>query len=239
VTLTPLDIHNKEFKRVLRGYSESEVDEFLDQLVKEFEALIRENGELKDQLDDTEQSLVRYRTVEDSLNKTLLLAQQAAEEVRLAGEKEAGVIRERAEMDAQRLLDETRVRAKQAVNDYGELRREAELFRLRIKTMLQAQLEIFQEAELKEAESGTAPFAVPPRAAAITARYSDDDGEDGDRLDRRANSGREGVPRPSLWGEPASAGQAAPVRGRPVQGPDGSGEERPGGGAGDEEEDTW
>jgi len=234
-----LDIHNKEFKRVLRGYSESEVDEFLDQLVKEFEAVIRENGELKDRLDDIEQALVRYRTVEDSLNKTLLLAQQAAEEVRSVGEKEAGVIRERAEMDAQRLMDETKVRAKQAVDDYGELRREAELFRLRVKTMLQAQLEIFQEAELKEAESGTAPFAVSPRAATITARYGDDDGEDGGRLDRQANSGREGTPRPNLWGEPASAGEAAPVRGRPVQGPGGFGSERSGSGEGDEEEGTW
>ena len=42
MALTPLDIHNKEFKRVFRGYDEDEVNEFLDLVIKEFEILIRE-----------------------------------------------------------------------------------------------------------------------------------------------------------------------------------------------------
>ncbi|MCL6581215.1 MAG: DivIVA domain-containing protein [Firmicutes bacterium] len=172
MTLTPLDIHNKEFHRTFRGYSEAEVDEFLDLVVKEFEALIRENGELKDRLDELEQVLERYRTIEDSLNKTLLLAQQAAEEVRQTSEREAEVIREKARMEAQRLLEEARARAKQALDDYAEIRREAELFRLRMKTMLQAQLEIFSEADRQEAEAGTTPFATSPRLSAIAARYT-------------------------------------------------------------------
>jgi len=46
-TLTPLDIHNKEFSRGFRGYNEEEVDEFLDQIVAELEGLLRENEELR------------------------------------------------------------------------------------------------------------------------------------------------------------------------------------------------
>ncbi|MCL5046489.1 MAG: DivIVA domain-containing protein, partial [Actinobacteria bacterium] len=48
--LTPLDIHNKEFKKVFRGYSEEEVDEFLDEVTRDFESLIKENSSLKDEL---------------------------------------------------------------------------------------------------------------------------------------------------------------------------------------------
>ncbi len=180
MTLTPLDIHNKEFTRGFRGYSEAEVDEFLDEVVKEFEALIRENGELKDRLDNMEQALERYRTIEDSLNKTLLLAQQAAEEVRTAGEREAEVVRERALMEAQRILDQARGRAKQAVDDYTDMRREAELFRLRMKTMLQAQLEIFGEAEAREAEVGDTPFVTGPKVKGINTRYGQAENEEDD-----------------------------------------------------------
>lgn len=43
--LTPLDIHNKEFSRRLRGYDEDEVNEFLDQVIKDYEGVIRENKE--------------------------------------------------------------------------------------------------------------------------------------------------------------------------------------------------
>ena len=42
--LTPLDIHNKEFKRSFRGYNEDEIDDFLDQVVNDYEKLFRENG---------------------------------------------------------------------------------------------------------------------------------------------------------------------------------------------------
>ncbi len=47
--LTPLDIHNKEFSRSFRGYDEDQVNEFLDQVIKDYEALIRENKDLQNQ----------------------------------------------------------------------------------------------------------------------------------------------------------------------------------------------
>lgn len=45
--LTPLDIHNKEFSKGFRGYDEDEVNEFLDQIIKDYEILIREKKSLK------------------------------------------------------------------------------------------------------------------------------------------------------------------------------------------------
>jgi cell division initiation protein len=39
VPLTPMDIHNKEFSRSFRGYKEDEVDQFLDNIVDDFEKL--------------------------------------------------------------------------------------------------------------------------------------------------------------------------------------------------------
>lgn len=223
MTLTPLDIHNKEFSRGFRGYNEAEVDEFLDQVVKEFEALLRENSELKDRLDELERTLERYRTIEDSLNKTLLLAQKAAEEVRQNGEKEAELIRERALMEAQRIVDEARSRARQAVEDYTEMRREAELFRLRMKTMLQAQLEIFEEDALRKAEAADTPFAVGPKAEAIAGRYReaetpDKTGEEVEEVEAEADEVEEQVEgsRPSLWGEPISGLPGAPRPRGPV-----------------------
>ena len=52
--LTPLDIHNKEFTRGFRGYDEDEVNEFLDQVIKDYEKVIREKKELEDKVADLE-----------------------------------------------------------------------------------------------------------------------------------------------------------------------------------------
>lgn len=49
--LTPLDIHNKEFRRSFRGYNEDEIDDFLDQVVNDYEKLFRENDNLKEQVE--------------------------------------------------------------------------------------------------------------------------------------------------------------------------------------------
>jgi len=41
VTLTALEIHEREFTRKFRGYSEDEVNKFLDQIIKDYEVFER------------------------------------------------------------------------------------------------------------------------------------------------------------------------------------------------------
>ena len=57
--LTPYDIHNKEFKRSFRGYDVDEVNDFLDQIIKDFELLTREKLELEQQVEDLQAELER------------------------------------------------------------------------------------------------------------------------------------------------------------------------------------
>ena len=48
--LSPLDIHNKEFARGFRGYAEDEVNEFLDQIMRDYEIILREKKELEEKV---------------------------------------------------------------------------------------------------------------------------------------------------------------------------------------------
>ena len=50
MALTPLDIHNKEFDVKLRGYDKDEVNDFLDQVIKDYEAVLKENDHLTESL---------------------------------------------------------------------------------------------------------------------------------------------------------------------------------------------
>ena len=74
--LTPLDIHNKEFKRSFRGYNEDEIDDFLDQVVNDYEKLFRENDNLKEELSRMKKDNAQYQKLENNLKETLLIAQK-------------------------------------------------------------------------------------------------------------------------------------------------------------------
>ncbi|MNC69061.1 Cell cycle protein GpsB [compost metagenome] len=50
VTLTPLEIHNKEFSTVLRGYHQDEVNMYLDQIIRDYKVFEQIIKDLQKQL---------------------------------------------------------------------------------------------------------------------------------------------------------------------------------------------
>ena len=70
--LTPMEIHDHQFKKSFRGYNENEVDDFLDKVVVDFEKLMRENERLKNQLNANENELDHYRKLEKTMSRNAL-----------------------------------------------------------------------------------------------------------------------------------------------------------------------
>ena len=69
--ITPLDIQNKAFPKVVRGYKEEEVDGFLDLLTLDLEKILEENRKLKDQVKGLSAEVERYRHSEGTVLETL------------------------------------------------------------------------------------------------------------------------------------------------------------------------
>jgi cell division initiation protein len=150
--LTPLDIHNREFRRVLRGYSEDEVDEFLDEVVRDYELVLKERDRLKQELDDSQRRLEQYRQMEDSLQKALLMAQKTAEEVIENARKEAEVIVREAQLTAERLLDEARSHVRQIERELADRKSELRVWQAKVRSLLEAELRMLEELESGEGD---------------------------------------------------------------------------------------
>lgn len=144
MSLTPLDIHNKEFRRSLRGYNEDEVNEFLDQIIKDYEALIRENKELAGQVQTMQERLDHFTNIEETLSKTIIVAQEAADEVKGNSKKEAQLIIREAEKNADRIINESLVKSGKISLEIEELKKQASIYRTRFRTLLEAQLELLK-----------------------------------------------------------------------------------------------
>jgi cell division initiation protein len=145
--LTPLDIHNKEFKKSFRGYNEEEIDDFLDQVVKDYEKLYRDNIELKETLDRVSSKLEHFQHMENTLHSTLVIAQETAEEVKLNAKKETELVLKEADIRAQKLVEEAVAKVRRMNSEYEELKKQTQVYRVRLRTLLQAQMEMLQEAE--------------------------------------------------------------------------------------------
>jgi cell division initiation protein len=145
--LAPVDIHNKEFKRGFRGYSEEEVDEFLDQVVKDYEKLYRENIEIKETVDRLNGKLEHYQHLESTLHNTLVIAQETAEEVKLNAKKETELLIKEAEIRAQKLVEEGVGKVRRLTGEYEEMMKQNQIYRTRMRILLQAQMEMLKDSE--------------------------------------------------------------------------------------------
>ncbi|MBE0341607.1 DivIVA domain-containing protein [Paenibacillus sp. 28ISP30-2] len=143
--LTPLDIHNKEFARRLRGYDEDQVNEFLDQVIKDYEGVIRENKELSTQLLNVQDKLDHFSTIEDTLSKTIIVAQAAADEVRNNAKKESQLIVKEAEKNADRIVNEALSKSRKIALEVEELKKQASIYRARFRTLVEAQLDLLSQ----------------------------------------------------------------------------------------------
>jgi DivIVA domain len=143
--LTPLDIHNKEFSRRLRGYDEDEVNEFLDQVIKDYESLIRENKELHNQMLALQEKLNHFANIEDTLSKTIIVAQEAADEVRNNAKKEAQLIIKEAEKNADRIVNDSLNKSRKIALEVEELKKQASIYRARFRTLVEAQLDLLSQ----------------------------------------------------------------------------------------------
>lgn len=142
--LTPLDIHNKEFTRAFRGYDEDEVNEFLDQVIKDYEAVLREKKDLFEQVANLEEKLDHFNNIEETLNKSILVAQEAAEELRRNAQKESQLIVKEAEKNANRIVNDALTKSRKVMMEMEELKKQASVYKMRFKMLIEAQLEMLQ-----------------------------------------------------------------------------------------------
>jgi len=147
MALTPIDIQNKEFRKGVRGYNTEEVDKFLESLSKEFEVVYAENFELRDRIQRLEAELKQYKQLESTLQQTMVLAQQTAEDVKQAARHEAELLLKDAEQEKAKRMSEAQKRIDQLNDEIEELVKRREMIRTQLKSFLQAQLDLAESFE--------------------------------------------------------------------------------------------
>jgi cell division initiation protein len=196
--LTTTEIHSKEFKRSFRGYDVDEVNDFLDQIIRDYDLIIREKMEIEQQVEDLQSELERVMegesmydstqpqaqqspaqtpsrfgtdaqmqssqptaaaltSMEQSIHKSIRVAQEVADEVRLNAKKEAELIVQEAEKNADRIINEALTKARAIHSELIDLKQKSTIYRARFRTLVQSHMDILDNSDwgsLEDIESG-------------------------------------------------------------------------------------
>lgn len=139
-----INIRNKTFSRALNGYSQSEVNAFLDYIAGKYEELYSENIELSGKLEAVQKELDKYQKDEEKqeaeIRKLLFDAQRVAAAMIAEAEGKAQKIIADAENTAKEKLSASV--KDQAINEstLSRLYSEAEAFRAQLISMYEARL---------------------------------------------------------------------------------------------------
>lgn len=140
--ITPLDIQNKVFKKEFRGYSSTEVDEFLNQIIDGYEKLYREGIEARDKISSMQETLNHYKALEETLKNTLVVAQSTGEKVQAAARDKAEVIISEAQMTSKKIVNDGHEEVKKISYKYDEIKRSIDVYRARMTALLNSQLDL-------------------------------------------------------------------------------------------------
>ncbi len=144
--LTPLDIENKKFsKQMMNGYSVDEVDEFLDELTNDYEKAYKQSSELKLRVEELEKSLVHYKTIEDTLQSTLVMAQTTAEEVRDVARQQAEQIIKDAEGNARKSVEDLGQEILLKKKELEDVKKQFDVYKAKMESLLISQLELIKD----------------------------------------------------------------------------------------------
>ena len=144
--ITPLEIENKKFsKQMMNGYSVEEVDDFLDELTIDYSKNYKEVTELRAKVEELNNSLVQYKTIESTLQNTLVMAQSTAEEVKNVAKQKADQIIEEAKANAQKQVDELNNEIIQKQKELDDVKKQFDIYKAKMESLLISQLELIKD----------------------------------------------------------------------------------------------
>ena len=157
----------EKFSRVLRGYDPEEVNAFLDQVIRQVEAMVDEIKEkdalikkrdsqieaLNSQMGEVthlQEKLAQYERIEGTLNRAIIMAQKTSDQIKSTAHRESEIILEDAKKNASRIVNEALMKAEKTEMETTILRRNINVFKRKLKDIIESQLEIVEDIEKVE-----------------------------------------------------------------------------------------
>ena len=144
----------EKFSKTLHGYNPEEVNQFIDNIITQTERVINLSKkqdtkikELESVISDLKDKLSRYEGMDETLRQAIMMAQKTSEQMRLNTIKESEFIVEEAKRNADRIVNDALIKADKIEREAEMLRKNAILFKRKLKDQLELQLDMIDDIE--------------------------------------------------------------------------------------------
>ncbi len=145
--LTPNDIDNKQFTKSFKGYNAGEVDDFLDEISKDYDTMMRELLDLKEKINDLEAKNEQYEYLENALQEVLVVAKETTDNMKSLARKEAEQIIQEANLQVVDTLNSVNEEITQKNIALDKLKKESQIYKAKVESVLISALEMMRELD--------------------------------------------------------------------------------------------
>ena len=149
--ITPLDIENKKFsKQMMNGYNVEEVDDFLDDLKDDYSKNYKEITELRTKVEELNKSLEQYKTIEATLQNTLVMAQKTSEDIKNVAKQQADQIINEAKGSAKKQADDLENEIIAKKRELDDIKKQFDIYKAKMESLLISQLELLKDVNKED-----------------------------------------------------------------------------------------
>lgn len=160
--LLPVDLESKVFKSGINGYDKKDVDTFMLEVHADYDTLYKDNNELMSKVEHLTEALNQYKGIEKSLQRALVLAQKASDDVKEQANQQAKLIEEEARYKAKMIIADANTQLDQMQSQTLTLLRQFELYKAQYKQLVSTQLDILSGDSFNIDMARFSNLSLPP-----------------------------------------------------------------------------
>ncbi|MGI6212807.1 MAG: DivIVA domain-containing protein [Anaerovoracaceae bacterium] len=139
--IKPQEIETKVFNTSMRGYNKREVDEFLDEIMIDYQKALTENDKLKQAVTALNQRLNENKENEENVKKTLAQAKSLMSDISASAEKRAEAIVNNAKVDAETITQNAHNSVKEVNEETRQMRDKLDAFKVRFREFMNDEID--------------------------------------------------------------------------------------------------
>ena len=142
----------EKFSYEANGYNRGEVNQFIDDVIIQTEDIVSRCQSQRDEITELRKELEHYKNIEDTLKVAIIKAEKASNDIKQMAKDESEIIINEAKENASRIVNEALIRADRIERSAALLEKNMEIFKKKLKLIVEQQLEIIEDIEVLELE---------------------------------------------------------------------------------------
>lgn len=137
----------KKFDVVFRGYDKDQVHKCLDDIIINYELLLKKSQKTEENNKKLTEQLLHYQKIEETMNRAIYTAESAGDQIKSSARKEAESLVNEARRNASRIINDALLKAEKAQNRADMLKRNTNVLKRRLRQIIENQLEVIEEMD--------------------------------------------------------------------------------------------